>query len=263
MMSCSSAEVNARITSTLLYGGTDQRIAKVNRPFLLLDPGVRLRAFAREQVVQHIQYCLDELLAEFEARIRMSHSAKALAQLDAREARGETLEAVDGRLLRAKLVHDIEALPDSKARRMVLEIRATIASGAAAPEIARAASSFSVVSMSNARPAAPRSRTLPPPIPPAAAPTRVPSGPPAAEPMQVPAGASLAARLEAAAAPQAAEEARDERPRLKGFGQRLAEATAAGLAVIGIAFVVWSAAQQASAERWTAPVTVIEQQSSR
>lgn len=216
--------------------------------------------------MQHIQYCLDELLAEFEARIRMSHSAKALAQLDAREARGEPLEAVDGRLLRAKLLQDIEALPDSKARRMVLEIRATLASGASAPEIARAASSFSIVSMSNARPAAvaPRTRTLPPPIPPAAAApaaaaTRAPSAPPAAEPVHVPAASSLAARLEAAAAPQAAEEPREERPRLKSFGQRLAEATAASVAVIGIAFVVWSAAQQAWAERWTGAVPAIVQ----
>ena len=171
MMSCSSAEVNARLTSTLLNGVTDQRIAKVNRPFLLRVSGVDCGRSAREQVVQHIQYCLDELLAEFEARIRMSHSARALAQLDAREARGETLEAVDGRLLRAKLLQDIEALPDSKARRMVLELRAMTASGAPAAETTRTVvSSFSVVSMSNARPAAtaPRARSLPPPIPPAA-----------------------------------------------------------------------------------------------
>jgi hypothetical protein len=218
---------------------------------------VRTRAFAREQVVQHIQYCLDELLAEFEARIRMSSSAKALAQLDAREARGEPVEAVDPRLLRQKIQTDIDNLPESRARRLLLEMRDVLACPPLKAQI-HSEATLPAASLPSISPAIPRARTTPPPLPQLL--LVAPAEPPEAEIEESPARTpiSLASRLDAVSAEPSGEPSRETRPRLKSFGQRLAEATAACLAAMGIAFAVWSAAQQAVAERWPADHGTIE-----
>ena len=76
--------------------------------------------------VQHIQFCIDEDLAEIDATLAADECVRALAQLDERSFRGETLVAVDGAKLRAHLQQQIDALPLAAARHKALELSAVI-----------------------------------------------------------------------------------------------------------------------------------------
>ena len=76
--------------------------------------------------VKHLQFCVDEMLAEVEAALASNECARALAQLVERDARGEPLEVVDGSRLRDHLQRQVDALPLVQARRKILELRALL-----------------------------------------------------------------------------------------------------------------------------------------
>ena len=76
--------------------------------------------------VKHLQFCVDEMLAEVEAALASNECARALAQLVERDARGEPLEVVDGSRLRDHLQRQVDALPLVQARRKVVELRALL-----------------------------------------------------------------------------------------------------------------------------------------
>ncbi len=76
--------------------------------------------------MRHIQFCIEELLAEIDSELADQACVRALAQLDERDARGETLVAVDGPKLRQRINKQIEALPLVAARAKVLELRAVL-----------------------------------------------------------------------------------------------------------------------------------------
>ena len=83
--------------------------------------------------MKHIQFCIDEMLAEVEAALANSECVRALAQLDERDARGEPLECVDGPRLRGYLQRQVDALPLVLARRKVVELRALLEAPTAQP----------------------------------------------------------------------------------------------------------------------------------
>ncbi len=84
----------------------------------------------------HLAFCIEEMLAELDEQLMESSPVRALRQLDAREARGESLEAVCPLALRAWIVAQIDALPLSQVRRKVLELKAFIAQPAAPTDTA-------------------------------------------------------------------------------------------------------------------------------
>lgn len=77
--------------------------------------------------MQHVRLCLAEIAAEIEARLAGDEHVRALAQLDEREARGETLEVVSAADLRAALMREIEGKGLVKARQQLSAFEATLA----------------------------------------------------------------------------------------------------------------------------------------
>ena len=58
--------------------------------------------------MSHLQFCMDEIAAELDALFDADAHVRALSQLDAREARGETLDVIDAVVLRKSLERAIE-----------------------------------------------------------------------------------------------------------------------------------------------------------
>lgn len=73
--------------------------------------------------MRHIDHCLDELEAELDAKLADDECVRALAQLDAREARGEALDAVQPWLLRRHLEQGITRNPYAKAKAGLATLR--------------------------------------------------------------------------------------------------------------------------------------------
>ncbi|MFM9939572.1 MAG: hypothetical protein ACKVP7_08760 [Hyphomicrobiaceae bacterium] len=71
----------------------------------------------------HLGLCLDEMIAEVEAQLETLEAVQALAQLETREALGETLTAVCGPSLRASLKRQIASHPLTTARRKLAELQ--------------------------------------------------------------------------------------------------------------------------------------------
>ena len=75
----------------------------------------------------HIVHCLDELEAELDALLARDECISALVQLDAREARGETLDVVDPQLLRRHLEQAVACNPHVAAKAQLAGLRQLLA----------------------------------------------------------------------------------------------------------------------------------------
>lgn len=73
--------------------------------------------------MHHIQYCLDEILAEIDARLEQHSLFRALAQLDQREAESDPVMAIDSDGLRAQILDRIDALPLKQARNKIMQVK--------------------------------------------------------------------------------------------------------------------------------------------
>lgn len=80
----------------------------------------------------HLGFCLDEMLAEIDEQLANLEAVRALAQLNEREARGETLLAVCGKALREGLELQVAGHRLTRARAKLLEVDAVLASGSIA-----------------------------------------------------------------------------------------------------------------------------------
>lgn len=91
--------------------------------------------------VKHLTFCIEEMLVEVDEQLTRHELVRALAQLDTREARGETLDVVCPKALRAHLQREIGQLPATRARHKLLELSRIVNPGtdtAAAPDAAAA-----------------------------------------------------------------------------------------------------------------------------
>jgi hypothetical protein len=70
----------------------------------------------------HMAFCIAEMLAELDQKLAEDQAVRALAQLEAREARGEPISALCGASLKAALQRRIAQNPLTIARRKLLEI---------------------------------------------------------------------------------------------------------------------------------------------
>ena len=75
----------------------------------------------------HLGYCLDEMLAEIDDQLGRLEAVRALAQLDEREARGDTVQAVCGKCLRATLEQQVAGHRLSLARAKIVAAQAILA----------------------------------------------------------------------------------------------------------------------------------------
>ena len=89
--------------------------------------------------MKHIQFCIEEMLAEVEAELASSECGRALTQLVERNARGEPLEAVDGQRLRDHLQRQVDAMPLARARSKIIELQSLLETPAARPAAAEPA----------------------------------------------------------------------------------------------------------------------------
>ena len=71
----------------------------------------------------HLHFCVDEIAAELDALFDADAHVRALSQLDAREARGETLDVIDAVVLRQSLERAIENNALTQAKRKLEELR--------------------------------------------------------------------------------------------------------------------------------------------
>lgn len=78
-------------------------------------------------VSKHLSFCVEEMLAEVDAALTEHALVKALAQLNAREARGEAIDVICGQALRAKLEREIAQLPLLRMREKIIELQTLIA----------------------------------------------------------------------------------------------------------------------------------------
>ena len=74
-------------------------------------------------IVSHVQNCADEIAAELDALLNEDLHVRALAQLDEREARGETIVVIDAALLRQSLQRAIESNALTQAKRKLAELQ--------------------------------------------------------------------------------------------------------------------------------------------
>ena len=75
--------------------------------------------------MRHIEFCLDEITAEIVAQLDATDEARALQQLDEREARGEALTVVDAIALRRHLTEAVANHSLMRALQTVGELRWT------------------------------------------------------------------------------------------------------------------------------------------
>lgn len=87
----------------------------------------RLNEFA----AGHLGFCLAEMLAEIDDQLSRHTAARALDQLDARQAAGQPIEAVCASNLRARLVEKLASDPLVLARRKLVEVNTILTSGTA------------------------------------------------------------------------------------------------------------------------------------
>lgn len=73
--------------------------------------------------MHHIQYCLDEILAEIDARLERHGLIRALTQLDQRAAAKDPVTAIDAGGLRDHIVRQIADLPLSQVRSRIMEAK--------------------------------------------------------------------------------------------------------------------------------------------
>lgn len=73
--------------------------------------------------MHHIQYCLEEILAEIDVLLEGHTLVRALAQLDRREAADDPVTAIDGVDLRDCIIGRVRGLPLSQVRRCILEAK--------------------------------------------------------------------------------------------------------------------------------------------
>ena len=74
-------------------------------------------------IVSHVQNCVDEIAAELDALLNEDLHVRALAQLDEREARGETIVVIDATVLRQSLQRAIESNALTQAKRKLAELQ--------------------------------------------------------------------------------------------------------------------------------------------
>ncbi|MDX2155590.1 MAG: hypothetical protein SFW09_03685 [Hyphomicrobiaceae bacterium] len=154
--------------------------------------------------MQHIEMCIDEILAEIDARLADTSCLRALAQLDEREANGESMDALDGARFRAHLTAKIAALPLVQARAKIVEARTLLDhSAVATPDAPPAATN--VIRLADVGAARQREASK-------------------AEPVSV----------KTAASPRPG-------PQFKSMRERLAQATGVGITVASIALAGWLA----------------------
>ena len=76
--------------------------------------------------MSHVQSCVEEIAAELDAQLDDDVHVRALAQLDEREARGETLDVIDATALRQSLLRAIESNALTHAKRKLMELRVLV-----------------------------------------------------------------------------------------------------------------------------------------
>ena len=74
-------------------------------------------------IVSHVQNCVNEIAAELDALLNEDLHVRALAQLDEREARGETIVVIDATVLRQSLQRAIESNALTQAKRKLAELQ--------------------------------------------------------------------------------------------------------------------------------------------
>jgi hypothetical protein len=77
--------------------------------------------------MHHIQFCLEEILAEIDAALEQNGIVRALVQLDQREAEHDLVTAVDGADLREHLSRRIDGLALKRARNAIVEAKDLVA----------------------------------------------------------------------------------------------------------------------------------------
>lgn len=77
---------------------------------------------------KHLAFCVEEMLAEVGAELESNEFVRALVQLEEREARGEVLDVVCAKALRAYLEREISRLPATRARHKLMELERIIES---------------------------------------------------------------------------------------------------------------------------------------
>lgn len=74
----------------------------------------------------HLGFCLHEMLAEIDDQLQRLDIVRALAQLDAREACGEMLEAVCGKALRQNLERQVAEHRLTRAKAKLVELQGVL-----------------------------------------------------------------------------------------------------------------------------------------
>jgi hypothetical protein len=76
--------------------------------------------------MHHIQFCLEEILAEIDAALEENGFVRALAQLDQREAEHDPVTAIDGAELRDHINRRIDSLPLKQARNRIIQAQGLV-----------------------------------------------------------------------------------------------------------------------------------------
>ncbi len=77
--------------------------------------------------MHHIQFCLEEILAEIDAELERNGSVLALAQLQQREMERDPVTAIDAAHLRDQINGRINGLPLTQARNRILQAQELVA----------------------------------------------------------------------------------------------------------------------------------------